>query len=106
VGTVFSVPFIPLKPASYTSIGETEEVEDIVRMGKVELRLEETRWVLLKKDGIERKEGNEECTIASPVKGSRLSSLTTVSADDATGQWRSSVDPEGDVRPHNGFISL
>jgi hypothetical protein len=97
---------MPLKPASYTSIGDAEEVEDIVRMRKVELSLEETRWVLLKKDGIERKEGKEECSIASPAKGSRLSSLTTVSADDATGQWRSSVDREGDARPRNGFISF
>jgi hypothetical protein len=54
VGTVFSVPFIPLKPASYTSTGVTAEVENIVRMRKVELRLEETRWVLLKKGKIER----------------------------------------------------
>jgi hypothetical protein len=72
VGTAFSVPFIPVKPASYTSIEDTEEVEDIVRMRKIELNFEKRRWDLFKKGRIERKEEREECNEASLVEGSRL----------------------------------
>jgi hypothetical protein len=71
-GTVFSVPFILVKPASYMSIEDTEEVEGIVRMQKIELKFEKRRWDLIKKGRIERKAGKEECNKGSPVEGSTL----------------------------------